>query len=94
VFIDLVEMKALAGLGRVKQMKAESITSKRVSAKHNVKDGFAFLWEHAIFRYPPNENLLTDRYEILQLISSVRSVNLSKTVTIDWLTAALHTGEI
>jgi hypothetical protein len=37
----------------------------RVSAKHGVKEDFAFLWEHAIFRHPPNKNLLTDRSEIL-----------------------------
>jgi hypothetical protein len=39
---------------------------QRVSAKHGVKDDFAFLWEHAIFRHPPNKNPLTDRSEILQ----------------------------
>jgi hypothetical protein len=38
---------------------------QRVSAKHGVKDDFAFLWEHAIFRHPPNRNPLTDRSEIL-----------------------------
>jgi hypothetical protein len=38
---------------------------QRVSAKHGVKDDFAFLWEHAIFRHPPNKNPLTDRSEIL-----------------------------
>jgi hypothetical protein len=36
-----------------------------VSAKHGVKDDFAFLWEHAIFRHPPDKNPLTDRSEIL-----------------------------
>jgi hypothetical protein len=37
-----------------------------VSAKHeSVKDDFAFLWEHAIFRHPPNKNHLTNRSEIL-----------------------------
>jgi hypothetical protein len=41
------------------------ITCKRVSAKHSAEDDFAFLWEHAIFRYPPNENPLTDRSELL-----------------------------
>jgi hypothetical protein len=35
------------------------------SAKHSVKDGFAFLWEHAIFRHLPDKNPLTDRSEIL-----------------------------
>jgi transposase InsO family protein len=39
--------------------------AQRVSAKHGVKDDFAFLWEHAIFRHPPNKNPLTDRSEIL-----------------------------
>jgi hypothetical protein len=38
---------------------------QRVSAKHGVKDDFAFLWEHAIFRHPPNKNPLTDRSKIL-----------------------------
>jgi hypothetical protein len=38
---------------------------QRVSAKHGVKDDFAFLWEHAIFRHPPNKNHLTNRSEIL-----------------------------
>jgi hypothetical protein len=38
---------------------------QRVSAMHGVKDDFAFLWEHAIFRHPPNKNPLTDRSEIL-----------------------------
>jgi hypothetical protein len=38
---------------------------QRVSAKHGVKDDFVFLWEHAIFRHPPNKNPLTDRSEIL-----------------------------
>jgi hypothetical protein len=38
---------------------------QRVSAKHGVKDDFAFLWEHAIFRHPPNKNPLTDGSEIL-----------------------------
>jgi hypothetical protein len=38
---------------------------QRVSAKHGAKDDFAFLWEHAIFRHPPNKNPLTDRSEIL-----------------------------
>jgi hypothetical protein len=38
---------------------------QRVSAIHGVKDDFAFLWEHAIFRHPPNKNPLTDRSEIL-----------------------------
>jgi hypothetical protein len=38
---------------------------QRVSAKHGVKDDFAFPWEHAIFRHPPNKNPLTDRSEIL-----------------------------
>jgi hypothetical protein len=37
---------------------------QRVSAKHGVKDDFAFLWEHAIFRQSPNKNHLTDRSEI------------------------------
>jgi hypothetical protein len=37
---------------------------QRVSAEHGVKDDFAFLWEHAIFRHPPNKNPLTDRSEI------------------------------
>jgi hypothetical protein len=39
---------------------------QRLSAKHGVKDDFAFLWEHAIFRRPPNKNALTDRSEILR----------------------------
>jgi hypothetical protein len=38
---------------------------QRVSAKHGVKDDFAFLWENAIFRHSPNKNPLTDRSEIL-----------------------------
>jgi hypothetical protein len=38
---------------------------QRVSAKHGVKDDFAFLWEHAIFRHPPDKIPLTDRSEIL-----------------------------
>jgi hypothetical protein len=38
---------------------------QRVSAKHGVKDDCAFLWEHAIFRHPPNKIPLTDRSEIL-----------------------------
>ena len=41
------------------------ITCKRGSAKHNVKDYHAFLWEHAIFRYPPSRNPSTDQDEIL-----------------------------
>jgi hypothetical protein len=41
---------------------------QRVSAKHGVKDDFAFLWEHAIFRHPPNKNPLTDRSEILHTL--------------------------
>ena len=36
------------------------ITCKRGSAKHSVKDDHAFLWEHAIFRYPPSRNPSTD----------------------------------
>jgi hypothetical protein len=36
-----------------------------VSAEHGVKDDFAFLWEHAIFRHPPKKKPLTDRSEIL-----------------------------
>jgi hypothetical protein len=36
-----------------------------LSAKHGVKDDFAFLWEHAIFRHPPNKNPPTHRSEIL-----------------------------
>jgi hypothetical protein len=40
---------------------------KRVSTTHSVKGDFTFLWEHAIFRYLPNENPLTDRSEILHL---------------------------
>jgi hypothetical protein len=39
--------------------------AQRVSAKHGVKDDFAFLWEHAIFRHPPNKNPWTDRSESL-----------------------------
>jgi hypothetical protein len=38
---------------------------QRVSAKHGIKDDFAFLWEHAIFRHPPNKNHLTNRSEIV-----------------------------
>jgi hypothetical protein len=38
---------------------------QRVSAKHGVKDDCAFLWEHAIFRHPPNKHPLTDRSETL-----------------------------
>ena len=41
------------------------ITCKRGSAKHSVKDDHAFLWEHAIFRYPPSRNPSTDQDEIL-----------------------------
>jgi hypothetical protein len=40
------------------------------SAKHSVTDDLAFPWEHAIFRYPQDENPLTNRSEILQ--SSLR----------------------
>jgi hypothetical protein len=38
---------------------------QRVSAKRDVKDDFAFLWEHAVFRHPPIKNPLTDRSEYL-----------------------------
>jgi hypothetical protein len=31
------------------------VTCKRVSPKHGVMDGFAFLRERAIFRHPPNK---------------------------------------
>jgi hypothetical protein len=53
------------------KIRSVYITKKRfchvqlVSAKHGVMDDFAFLWEHAIFRHPPNKNPLTDRSEIL-----------------------------
>jgi hypothetical protein len=51
---------------------ASNLTCKRVSAKHVVKDGFAFLWEHAIFRHPPdNKKPLTDRSEILHIVDYV-----------------------
>jgi hypothetical protein len=30
-------------------------TCKRISAKHSIKDSFAFLWEYAIFRHSPNK---------------------------------------
>ena len=36
----------------VRRKRASVITCKRGSAKHSVKDDHAFLWEHAIFRYP------------------------------------------
>jgi hypothetical protein len=52
----------------LQQLVGERITCKRVSAKRSVKDDFAFLWEHASFSgYPPNENPLTDRSEILHI---------------------------
>jgi hypothetical protein len=49
----------------LEQTKMLKYHVQRVSAKHGVKDDFAFLWEHAIFRHPPNKNPLTDRSEIL-----------------------------
>jgi hypothetical protein len=45
------------------QQKFLAYHVQRVSAKHGVKDDFAFLWEHAIFRHPPNKKPLTDRSE-------------------------------
>jgi hypothetical protein len=48
---------------------------QRVSAKHGVKDDFAFLWEHAIFRHPPNKNPLTDRSEILHKFCTKNGYN-------------------
>jgi hypothetical protein len=78
---DIYSLRTAVGLGMQKMFNimvcsgdkiADKIASKvfayhvqRVSAKHGVKDDFAFLWEHAIFRHPPNKNPLTDRSEIL-----------------------------
>jgi hypothetical protein len=71
------------------------ITCNRVSAKHSGNDDFAFLWEHAIFRHPPNENRLTDRSELLHtLIVLTRPVKLRKMVTIGWSEAVSHIGEL
>jgi hypothetical protein len=68
---------------------------QRLSAKHGVKDDFAFLWEHAILRHPPKKNPLTDRSDIFaQLITSARPLNMPKMVTIGWVGAAPHIGEI
>ncbi len=39
------------------------ITCKRGSAKHSVKDDFAFLWKHPKFGYPHNWNPWTDHDE-------------------------------
>ena len=50
---------------RALQFSAIIITCKRGSAKHSVKDDHAFLWEHAIFSYPPSRNPSTDQDEIL-----------------------------
>jgi hypothetical protein len=50
---------------RLRPLEGDANHVQRVSAKHGVKDDFAFLWEHAIFRHPPNKNPLTDRSEIL-----------------------------
>jgi hypothetical protein len=40
--------------------------------------------------HPPDKNPLTDRSEILQLITLARPLNLPKMVTIGWLGAAPH----
>jgi hypothetical protein len=49
------------------QICASHITCQHINAKHRVKDGFAFLWEHAIFVHPPNKNPLTDRSDNLHI---------------------------
>jgi hypothetical protein len=49
----------------MKYYKIHHVQSALALSIHGVKDDFAFLWEHAIFRHPPNENPLTDRSEIL-----------------------------
>jgi chemotaxis protein histidine kinase CheA len=60
------ETRANPMAGAVSSMGSpRDVHVQRVSAKHGVKDDFAFLWEHAIFRHPPNKNHLTDRSEIL-----------------------------
>ncbi len=41
-------------------LKVRDITCKRGSAKHCVKDDFAFLWKHLNFGYPRNENFDQD----------------------------------
>jgi hypothetical protein len=62
---DSVATEALSSGENISVQKLDPDHVQRVSAKHGVKDDFAFLWEHAIFRHPPNKNPLTDRSAIL-----------------------------
>jgi hypothetical protein len=67
VFSQLLGIKeSTIGLQRCVMSGRRNYHVQRVSAKHGVKDDFAFPWEHAIFRHPPNKNPFTDRSEILQ----------------------------
>jgi hypothetical protein len=59
-----------------------------------VKDDFAFLWEHAIFRYSLNENPYTDHSEILRFDYVGETTKLAKIVARGWLGAAPQIGEI
>jgi hypothetical protein len=51
------------------QLETTLVTCMRGSAKQHVKNNSTFLWEQVIFRHQPNENSLTDRYEILNILS-------------------------
>jgi hypothetical protein len=56
-----------------------SITCRRVSATHSVKDDFGFLWERAIFRHSQNKKPLDRSFSnFSQLITSARQLKLSK----------------
>jgi hypothetical protein len=61
-------------------MHGSVIMCKRVSTKHSVKNDFAFISEHAIFRHLPNENPLTDGYEIAYFSMSAGPPNSPKMV--------------
>ena len=58
-------MKHVLSIHRSKTAKIGFIKGKRGSAKHSVNDDHAFLWEHAIFRYLPSRNPITDQDQIL-----------------------------
>jgi hypothetical protein len=69
IFMSSRDLKILETEPRPRQLSFESeprlsITCKRGSAKHNVKDDHAFLRKHAIFRHLPSRNPSTDRNEI------------------------------
>ena len=65
-----------------------SITCKRGSAKHSVKDDHAFLWEHAIFRYLPAETPqpIKMKFCTIDYVDEIR--RYAKMVGIGWLGAA------